>query len=81
MENPQWMNQQTPEEVKALGWKAECRDSDGHLTRMQAPFQDDEDIVSFVREAMLHGETITIWPHEIKEPTGFADLAEYLNET
>lgn len=62
MKDPMPINLQTPEETRALGWQAECRDADGHLTRTHAPFKTDEDIVWLVREALEHGDTITIWP-------------------
>lgn len=62
MKDPYPMNLVTPEEIRAAGWQAECRDADGHLTRTHAPFATDEDIVWLVREALEHGDTITIWP-------------------
>ena len=62
MKNPSPVNLMTPEETRALGWQAECRDADGHLTRTHAPFASDEDIVWLVREALEHGDTVTIWP-------------------
>lgn len=62
--NPMPVNLMTPEQVRAAGWQAESRDSDGHLMRTHAPFaaNDDEGIVWMVREALEHGETVTIWP-------------------
>lgn len=62
MKNPNPINLATPEEIRALGWQAEVRDADGHLTRTHAPFASDEDIVWLVKEAMQYGETVTIWP-------------------
>jgi len=63
MKNPNTINLMTSEEVRKAGWQAETRDADGHLMRMHAPFDhDDEGIVWLVREALEHGETITIWP-------------------
>lgn len=62
MKDPDPMNLVTPDEIRASGWQAECRDVDGHLTRTHAPFASDEDIVWLVREALEHGDTITIWP-------------------
>lgn len=62
MKDPQPLHLTPPEQIRALGWQAECRDVDGHLTRTHAPFKTDEDIVWLVREALEHGETITIWP-------------------
>lgn len=62
MKAPTTINLLTPEQVRAVGWQAECRDEDGHLTRTHAPFASDEDIVWLVREALEHGDTITIWP-------------------
>ena len=62
MKYPDPINLVTSEEIRASGWQAECRDADGHLTRTHAPFATDEDIVWLVREALEHGDTITIWP-------------------
>ena len=62
MKDPMPINLATPEEIRAAGWQAECRDADGHLTRTHAPFKTDEDIVWLVREALEHGDTVTIWP-------------------
>lgn len=62
MKNPNPINLQTSEEVRQAGWQAETRDADGHLCRCHAPFDNDKDIVWFVREALEYGETVTIWP-------------------
>lgn len=62
MKNPNTVNLQTSAEIRKAGWQAECRDADGHLCRTHVPFETDEEIVWLVREAMEHGETITIWP-------------------
>ena len=62
MRDPNPINLQTSDEVRKAGWQAESRDADGHLTRVHAPFEADEDIVWLVREALEHGETVTIWP-------------------
>lgn len=62
MKDPQPLHLTPPEQIRALGWQAECRDADGHLTRTHAPFATDEDIVWLVREALEHCDTITIWP-------------------
>ena len=62
MKNPSPINLMTPDEVRGKGWAAEVRDADGHLTRTHAQFEDDEAIVWLVREAMEHGDTVTIWP-------------------
>ncbi len=62
MKNPNPVNLQTPEEIREAGWQAESRDADGHLSRTHIPFESDEDIIWFVREAMGHGDTVTIWP-------------------
>lgn len=69
MKNPQPLHLTPPEKIRALGWQAECRDSDGHLTRTHAPFDTDADIVWLVREATSHGDTVTIWPVATKETT------------
>lgn len=62
MRNPNPINFMSSEEVRSAGWQAEARDDDGHLVSMIAPFDTDDDIVSFVREATTRGETVTIWP-------------------
>lgn len=62
MNNPNPVNLQTPEETRKAGWQAETRDADGHLMRVHAPFETDEEIVWLVREALEHAETVTIWP-------------------
>lgn len=62
MKDPMPVHLRPPEDIRADGWQAECRDADGHLTRTHAPFEADEDIVWLVREALEHGDTITIWP-------------------
>ena len=65
MQNPMKINLSTPEEVRAAGWGAEERDKDGHLFSTHVPFEDDESIIWYVREAMKRGGTVTIWPHDI----------------
>ncbi len=65
MKNPDQINLMTPAESRAKGWGAEERDSDGHLLSQHAPFETDDDIIWYVREAMKRGGTVTIWPHEI----------------
>jgi hypothetical protein len=62
MKNPNPINLTTSEEVRKAGWQAECRDADGHLCRTHVPFESDDDIVWLVRDALEHGETVTIWP-------------------
>ena len=62
MRNPNPVNLQTSAEIRAAGWQAETRDADGHLCRAHVPFSSDEEIIWLVREALEHGETITIWP-------------------
>lgn len=62
MKNPNPINLATSAAIRANGWQAETRDEDGHLCRTHAPFDSDDDIVWLVREALEHGETITIWP-------------------
>lgn len=62
MKNPSPINLQTSDENRKQGWQSETRDADGHLCRIHVPFEKDEDIVWFVREAMANGETVTIWP-------------------
>lgn len=62
MKNPNPVNLQASAEIRKAGWQAECRDADGHLCRTHVPFETDEEIVWLVREALEHGETVTIWP-------------------
>jgi molybdopterin synthase sulfur carrier subunit len=62
MKNPNPINLATSEEVRQAGWQAETRDADGHLCRTPVPFESDEEIVWLVREALEHGDTVTIWP-------------------
>lgn len=69
MEHPNIINLTTPEENRSRGWTAEERDKEGHLLSCHAPFETDEDIVWYVREAMKRGGTVTIWPHNIKFPS------------
>lgn len=69
MKDPRPINLQTQEDVRASGWCAEARDSDGHVLSVRSEFSDDRSIVDFVREAMEDGCKVTIWPHEIAEPS------------
>lgn len=69
MKNPNPINLATSAEVRKAGWQAETRDADGHLCRTHVPFETDEDIVWLVREALEHGETVTIWPNAIVSDT------------
>lgn len=62
MKDPNPINLMTSEKVRANGWQAETRDADGHLIRTHAPFTCDDDILWLVKDAMEHGETVTIWP-------------------
>jgi hypothetical protein len=62
VKNPFPINLQTSDEIRKAGWQAETRDADGHVCRVHVPFERDVDIVWLVREAMEHGETVTIWP-------------------
>ncbi len=62
MKSPTPINLQTAEDVRKAGWQAETRDADGHLCRTHVPFESDDEIVWLVREALEHGETVTIWP-------------------
>ena len=65
MKNPNPINLQTSDEVRRAGWQAETRDGDGHLCRTHVPFDTDDEIVWLVREALEHGETVTIWPNAV----------------
>lgn len=62
MEKPNLVNLKTSEQVRRDGWHGETRDADGHLIRTHGAFERDEQIAEFVREALAHGETVTIWP-------------------
>lgn len=62
MKDPKPANLQTPDEVRAGGWQAEARDADGHLMSCHAPFDNDEHLAEYVREANSDGLTVTIWP-------------------
>lgn len=64
MKDPSPIHLMTSAEVRANGWQAESRDTDGHLISTHAPFDEDdaEGIVWFVKEATARGETVTIWP-------------------
>lgn len=71
MKDPQPIHLITSEENRASGWVAEERDADGHVISLCAPFENDKDIVWYVREAMKRGGTVTIWPHKVKDPSAF----------
>jgi sulfur-carrier protein len=62
MLNPMPINLMDQEAVRAGGWQAEARDADGHLISTHAPFSDDAGMIEYIKEAMEHGETVTIWP-------------------
>lgn len=81
MENPSAVHLQTQGDVRASGWAAEGRDNDGHLMSSHAPFEEDYDIIWYIREAMAAGYTVTIWPHEIANPTDDEDLLLELSPT
>lgn len=73
MKDPRPINMQSQADVRASGWCAEARDSDGHVLSVRSEFSGDKSIVDFVREAMGDGCTVTIWPHEITEPSDMED--------
>lgn len=62
MKNPNPVNLQTPEEIRALGWLAEARDSDGHVMTVISPQASDETLGEFMRECTAEGWTVTAWP-------------------
>lgn len=63
MKNPFPVNLQTSAEVRAQGWQAESRDSDGHLISCHAPIEaDDTGIAEWIAECTSRGETVTFWP-------------------
>ena len=62
MENPNLVNLQTPEEVRALGWQAESRDDDGHLCTTHAPFESAKEMYDYISEELERGKAVTIWP-------------------
>ena len=65
MQDPSPIHLMTPEKSRSLGWAAEERDADGHIVSQHAPFDTDEGLARYVREAMDRGGTVTIWPHRI----------------
>lgn len=80
MKNPNSINLQTVEEVRKAGWQAESRDADGHLIRVHAPFETEDEIVDMVQEALAHGETVTIWPTKrivARSPRANASLVKH----
>ncbi len=63
MKNPNPVNLQTSQELRAQGWQAESRDADGHLTSWHAPIDaDDRGIAEWIMECTSSGETVTFWP-------------------
>lgn len=62
MKNPNPVNLMTPAESRSRGWQAEARDEDGHLYSQHAPFDGDEELARYVRDAVESGLTVTIWP-------------------
>ena len=69
MKNPYPINLTTPEEVRAQGWFAEARDSDGHLISCIAGpgLCSDEVLGEFLREyAGEGGCTVTAWPQKLE---------------
>lgn len=65
MQNPNPVNLQTSEEVRALGWSAESRDQDGHLISCYGPVEkDDTDVIQWIMERIEDGETVTFWPRK-----------------
>ena len=52
MQNPNPVNLQTDEEIKALGWPVWARDEDGHLMSMCARMENDDE---------AFGETLLEW--------------------
>lgn len=73
MQNPNPVNLMTPNESRRRGWAAEARDADGHLMNQHAPFDNDECLVHYLREAISAGWTTTIWPVPITSETTTPD--------
>lgn len=61
MQDPKPINLMTTSEVRALGWRAEARDEDGHLISMHAAFGSNESLGDYLRESAKHGEHVTIF--------------------
>ena len=62
MKDPMPINLMTPQESRARGWQAESRDDDGHLCTQHAPFDDDAEMLNYVKEEIARGKSVTIWP-------------------
>jgi hypothetical protein len=65
MKDPKQIHLQTTEETILLGWGAESRDADGHLTS----FYDTRDadcfgLVEWIKECTSEGETVTFFPQK-----------------
>lgn len=43
------------------------RDADGHLCSQHAPFEDDQAIAWYVRDALARGQVVTVWPMAVRE--------------
>lgn len=61
MRDPKPINLTTTEEVKAAGWAAEARDSDGHLVSMVSPQGNVRRVVS---GWIAEGLAVTVFPKE-----------------
>lgn len=61
MKNPMWINLQTSDDVRAQGWAAESRDTDGHLCSAHAPFQSDAERLRYINEEVARGKVVTIF--------------------
>lgn len=77
MQDPKPVNLMTTAEVRALGWRAEARDEDGHLISMHAAFGSTETLVNYLRESAEHGEHVTIFAPAPDQRKAF--LARFVN--
>lgn len=63
MKDPWPIHLTTTEEIKAQGWAAESRDSDGHLLSTTAPIEaDDCTVLEWIIDCTKRGETVTFFP-------------------
>jgi hypothetical protein len=62
MRDPKPIHLSTPDEVRAGGWLAEARDSDGHLITTISPEASDESLGEWLRECTRDGLTVANFP-------------------
>jgi hypothetical protein len=62
MHDPKPIHLMTQTEVRAGGWIAEARDSDGHLITTISPEASNESLGEWLRDCTTDGLTITNFP-------------------